>query len=258
FALNCFDIQGLVFEAECAEARGETWQVIADSSAANGAYLRVAQVSAAPNQPPTDSSARLKFTFEVEQEQGWKLFARVKNPDNFSDTYWVKVNQGDWEPWEAFLVGDFVWYEYANPFNLRRGPNAIEFAYRDPKSGLDQLLITNDATEPPTGMLAGGPACYWTATSLPPSLARQTPTLTLAPNPSKTTATTRLFLSGFQPGEDLQITLLDSHGKRLHEQLVQFLGNGQELPLIPQGPAGWYLIRVTSREGSQAILWLRP
>ena len=147
----------IVIEAECASVIGGDWQINSDGSASGGQY---AVVTGQPNSffnPPTGNDSRLRFEVEVGQAANYHLFARIQAPSSSSDSYWVRVNGGNWIRWSSGITrgSQYNWNQVPNsPFSLQVGTNTIEFAYRENGVRLDKLHLNLDGTVP-TGL--GGP-----------------------------------------------------------------------------------------------------
>ena len=81
----------------------------------------------------------------------YRLHARVDAPSSNADSYWVRLNGGDWIRWWQGLgtTGGFAWREISgSPFSLPAGSVTIDFAYREDGTLLDKLFLTNTSTQP--------------------------------------------------------------------------------------------------------------
>ncbi|WP_277481372.1 malectin domain-containing carbohydrate-binding protein [Catalinimonas alkaloidigena] len=149
-------------EAECANELGNQWSVVADDIASGDAYvvkLSGSSLAAAPE----GQTAILKYNFSVQQTGAYYLFARVKATSFVNDSFWVRVNGGNWiQWWQGMTISNnFAWNEVAGaPFNLNSGDNTIEFAYREDGTQLDKLHLNTSGVQP--GGLGGAAtnACF--------------------------------------------------------------------------------------------------
>ncbi len=134
-------------EAECA-AVGSTWTTRSD---ANGAYVVLAS-GESKAAPPADVPAnRVRFTVQGAQAGNYHLFARIDAPTNASDSYWVRINGGNWYRWwlGMKLNAGFQWNKYPDGLlALTAGSNTIDFAYREVGTKLDKLHLNLTGTEP--------------------------------------------------------------------------------------------------------------
>ena len=147
-------------EAECA-AVGSAWSTIQDLAVSGGqaAVVRGAGATAAP---PTDLPAnRLRFTLRQVLAGSYHLFARIDAPDNRSDSYWVRVNDGPWIAWASGMRqgAGYQWNGYpAGPIELEDGVNFIDFAFREAGTVLDKLHL-NQTGKTPLGFGAVATNC---------------------------------------------------------------------------------------------------
>ncbi len=167
-AINC---EGIDFEpapiaeywleAECATV-GAAWEtIVTDRAAADQAVSATA--SSRPSPPADVAASRVRFTLENPTGGDYSLFARVNAPSGQSDSYWVRVNDGEWYPWSrGFRQGQgFRWKRYPDgPVSLQAGTNTIDFAFREAGTQLDKLHLNTTGIRPPvTDFGATGTNC---------------------------------------------------------------------------------------------------
>ncbi|WKN33205.1 malectin domain-containing carbohydrate-binding protein [Porifericola rhodea] len=132
---------------------GSNWIIEEDDEASGEAYVTIKPGLNSHSSAPEGSSNHVSFNFVLSKAGEYQIKARVKASNSSNDSFWFKVNNGDWvEWWENVQTYDFAWKELANnPFNLSQGNNTITFAYREDGAQLDQLHIYNDGdnTAPP-------------------------------------------------------------------------------------------------------------
>ena len=139
-------------EAECA-AVGEVWQtVVTEQASANQAVAATQTDRAAV---PEDVTAnRVRFAVENAAAGQYSLFARINAPNGLSDSYYVRVNGGEWYSWSQGIrqgVG-FRWNRYpAGMITLEAGTNFIDFAFREAGTELDKLHLNTTGEMPPAG-----------------------------------------------------------------------------------------------------------
>ncbi|UOG77575.1 T9SS type A sorting domain-containing protein (plasmid) [Hymenobacter tibetensis] len=78
-------------EAECATV-GANWNVVADTSASNGSYVRVQSGLSSPTTAPTAAAAQLVMPFTVDSAATYNFLARLNIPATEEYGYWVKVD----------------------------------------------------------------------------------------------------------------------------------------------------------------------
>ncbi|AHJ97958.1 glucuronyl esterase domain-containing protein [Hymenobacter swuensis] len=84
-------------EAECATV-GTSWNVVADTSASNGSYVKVQSGLSSPNTAPTAAAALLTLPFTVDSAATYNYLARLNVPATEEYGYWIKVDN---EPFQA-------------------------------------------------------------------------------------------------------------------------------------------------------------
>ena len=143
-------------EAECA-AVGDTWTMLQDMAVSGGQSITVNGVNATTTPPDDLPANRARFTLQNALAGSYHLFARVDAPDNRSDSYWVRINDGPWFAWASGMrqgVG-YQWNGYPGGLiALQDGTNTIDFAYREAGAVLDKLHL-NQSGEAPVNL---GPA----------------------------------------------------------------------------------------------------
>lgn len=140
-------------EAECAEV-GENWESVEDDAASAGSYAVPDAGLTSLNEPPEDAAANLlTFRLSVQEADDYFIWGRVRGSAPNSDSYWIRVNGGDWIEWSRGL-GDtpgFNWRSLANsPFTAEAGPMVIDFAYRESNTQIDKLFVTTLDQRPTT------------------------------------------------------------------------------------------------------------
>ena len=167
-AINCegvdFDPEPIAeywLEAECATA-GAAWETIVTDQAAAGQAVS-ATADSRPSPPDDVPANRVRFTLESPTATDYSLFARVNAPGGQSDSYWVRINDGEWYSWSrGFRQGQgFRWKAYPyGPVSLQAGTNTIDFAFREAGTQLDKLHLNMNGIRPPvTGFGAAGTNC---------------------------------------------------------------------------------------------------
>ena len=145
-------------EAECANF-GSRWNKVSSGSAAGGAYV-VSQSSAISSAPSDAADHLVQFTVDVAKAGEYYLFARVDAANESSDSYWVRINGSPWIKWfSGFATGrGFQWNAVPNALPLRAGSNRIDFAYREPNTKLDKIVLSTSSQEP-DGQGEADPGC---------------------------------------------------------------------------------------------------
>lgn len=149
-------------EAECASYSGQ-WRSQQAGGASNGAYVYYAgptQFSApAAGTPPSD---HVQFTTSLSEAGDYSLYLRLDAPDNSSNSFWIRVDDGAWIKFWKFsdgrnlLTNGFEWQKVNDDtselnFKLSAGTHTITVANREAGTLLDKVYLTRkDLT--PTGV----------------------------------------------------------------------------------------------------------
>jgi hypothetical protein len=169
----------IYLEAECANSIGSNWTLGNDANASGGKFL-LPPNNTSYDYPPVNTADLVSFNVNVTVGGQYRIFTRSLTVDGSSDSYWVRVNNGNWVKWNTVnslssnrsqydwdLVGDWFGGNTAIPvtFQLNPGSNTIQFSWREPNARLDKLFITL-VSKKPTGL--GGTATNCNSTNPPP------------------------------------------------------------------------------------------
>ena len=140
---------GYRLEAEAATV-GSSFVTRRDPLASAGSAV-VYRKAPRMDEPPADLPQNLvRFTFDTLSAGAYRLYARVKAPDGNADSFWMRINDGEWIKWTAGLrTPVFAWKPVAGGvYTLPAGTNTIDFAYREPGTELDALYLTTEGGPP--------------------------------------------------------------------------------------------------------------
>ncbi len=148
----------IYLEAECGQfALDQHWTILEDSSASYGKALVYSQgdqgYTQTMDEPNFASPEKVvTYDFVVPQSGDYHVWARVKAPSSADDSFWIKLNEGDWTPWEdGFNQPDYSdeykWVKLqaqglGSPLALSKGPNTLGFTYRENGTILDNLFLS--------------------------------------------------------------------------------------------------------------------
>ena len=136
-------------EAEAA-AVGDAFVTQRDTTASAGGAV-VYRGAPSMDAPPADLPGNfVRFTVDSLSEGPYQLYARVKAPGGDADSFWVRVNNGEWVKWASGLrTPVFAWKSVAGgTYTLPQGTTRIDFAYREPGTELDALYLTTEGGPP--------------------------------------------------------------------------------------------------------------
>ncbi|SDK76616.1 Por secretion system C-terminal sorting domain-containing protein [Catalinimonas alkaloidigena] len=143
-------------EAEHAQVGGR-W-LITEDILASGARYAGAQVSALQAADDTISSF-VRFETTIETPGAYLLYARVRATTAASNSFWVRLNGGDWKLFDVNQSPNFQWSKGKladGTFSFTEGLNTIDFACRESGTQLDKIMIATDvATLDPAASVLG-------------------------------------------------------------------------------------------------------
>ncbi len=146
----------IYLEVECAEV-GSLFETNEDTQASNGDYITVKPNNNAYNEAPESPESRVRFHVELSEAGSYFVFARVKAPSTYDDSFWVRVNNGTWVKWNEITPSSaFSWSQVHDnnnnntpvSFFLEAGANTIDFAYREDGTELDKINISQSMIAP--------------------------------------------------------------------------------------------------------------
>ncbi|SDM49843.1 Por secretion system C-terminal sorting domain-containing protein [Catalinimonas alkaloidigena] len=134
-------------EAECAQG-GTQWTEVASSLASNGSIMT--RQGSALYTPSDQVADRLRFQFILDQAGQYYLFGRIRAMTTNRNSFWVRINGGEWMLWEQSPTGTgYTWYpKDGGAFALAAGVNTLDIGYREPNTNLDKLYLSTQSSAP--------------------------------------------------------------------------------------------------------------
>ncbi len=157
------DVRDFYVEAECAEAIGTNWLEKTAGSVSNGKYLEVrAGANSTASVPTVPATDHLSFAFDLPRAGNYYFFARVEARTTSDDSFWYRINGGNWVRWYSGLTTydrGFDWrHSPSSPVTLPAGTVRLDIAYREDGLRLDKILLSLNR-EVPTGTGPTEAAC---------------------------------------------------------------------------------------------------
>nr|WP_256534173.1 kelch repeat-containing protein [Lewinella sp. JB7] len=158
-------------EAECAQV-GTNWVVGKHSTASNGAYINIKPGLNSTSSVPGDPAANhVSFTFDIPRADTYQFFARADAPTTSDDSFWFRLNGGEWIRWYQGLTTYNTGFQWSlapqSPFSLPAGRVVVEIAYREDGLKLDKILLSSHG-KMPTDLGGSDPTCGGSAPPPPP------------------------------------------------------------------------------------------
>ena len=117
-----------------------------DLSASKGSYLYSAKQIA--DGAPTDSADLLVLRFDIETPNYYYIYARVQCPTWDDDSYWVKMDNGNFSFENGLQCGNMWEWKPIFRGNLIAGTHTFTIGCRENGAMLDKLFITTSETAP--------------------------------------------------------------------------------------------------------------
>ncbi|MDF7814966.1 T9SS type A sorting domain-containing protein [Hymenobacter sp. YC55] len=92
-------------EAECATV-GSSWDMVNDTEASNGKYVRVKSGLSSPSAPPTGAASQLVMPFTIDSAATYNLVVRQNVPAGEEYGYWLQVDNGAFQTAASQLIAN--------------------------------------------------------------------------------------------------------------------------------------------------------
>jgi hypothetical protein len=139
-------VETVAFEAEGATV-GSSWSVLGDERASNGGYVVVKPGTQSIQAAPSGSESAVVVAFSVKKAGSFAVFARVNCPSPDDDSFWVKMDDGDFTLSNGLGTRGWDWVQLGT-FSLKAGKHTLTMAYREDGAKLDKISISNDRYAP--------------------------------------------------------------------------------------------------------------
>lgn len=134
--------ESLWFEAECASV-GKNWLVQKVASASNKAVVTIKPGMNSTVTAPTDTADFIYFPFSVTADTTYYLFVNTLGATNNDDSYWIKVDDGDFVKYEGLTTNSYEWRKITG-YDLTPGVHTLTVAYCEDGALLDKLCISSN------------------------------------------------------------------------------------------------------------------
>src|SRR5690606_30124659 len=93
---------------------------------------------------PIDASGVLQYTFNAPESGVYTLYARVICPNADDDSFWLKMDNGDFASWNNIESStSWTWAKFSSTYNLSQGVHTLTIGYREDGAKLDKLWLTH-------------------------------------------------------------------------------------------------------------------
>jgi lysophospholipase L1-like esterase len=210
-SINVLKDAGVWLEAECGTV-GSLWNIESDNQASNGKYVTVKPGNTSSNTAPSNSTGLITYVFNVEESGNYEMFARLICPTANDDSFWVKMDNGNFVMWNGISAPSWQWHRYTSGFSLSKGTHTLTIGYREDGAKLDKLWITPISAEL---LDAGSDASNCNGLSSIKNSEMKKLSVDIFPNPIEDQLNVKL------PFCPAHISLFDINGKMLFRQFYQ-------------------------------------
>lgn len=228
-------VSGVWLEAECGVV-GSLWDIETDNNASNEKYVTIKPGHNSLNFPPASAAGVITYTFSISESGTYTLFLRVICPDPNADSFWLKMNNGDFVSWNNIGPSStWQWYAFPNTYSLSAGTHTLTIGYREDLAKLDKLWITNSDTAPDdAGPIASN--CLTSAANI-----ELDGKIEIYPNPVRDKVTITL------PGSQVSISIFNNNGQVLFQETENTASKTIDMDNFKQGI---YFIKIAGQHQS--------
>lgn len=143
-------VEAFWFEAEryVSAVNGSNYDVVSNSQASNSKYITAKTGLQSLAAASTNEADLVTIPFTVTKDTTYQIFARLNCPTFNDDSYWVKVDNGNYSMINGLSTGGtYAWMKLLSP-NLTKGNHTLTICYREDGSCLDKICITNENAAP--------------------------------------------------------------------------------------------------------------
>lgn len=139
--LSFLGYEAVYAEAECGTIAGKI-NILADEEASNSAY-----VTSAETIPASFDSTLVKMDISLNADTTWYLYGRFKARSASPKSFWVKIDNGEFELFNGLSNNSWEWIAIKN-LKLTKGNHSISIAFSEDNVMLDKIVVKNAPIRP--------------------------------------------------------------------------------------------------------------
>ncbi|MDX1315831.1 MAG: T9SS type A sorting domain-containing protein, partial [Eudoraea sp.] len=136
---------GTYYEAECA-IPGENWDIERIGTADYIYYVTPALDFENSSEAPGSAEDHISFTFNVEETQNIKIYARMMSRGDDANAFWIKIDDGSFTKYDNLNTSGWEWIRL-NTLELSEGEHTLTIAICENGVRLDRVLISDSPYE---------------------------------------------------------------------------------------------------------------
>lgn len=137
------------YEPECATV-GADWEIVEDAQASNSYYVTVKAGTESLEAAPSGANGLITLPFSIDSTGAYAVSARLNCPSPNDDSFWVKMDDGNFEMKNGLGTSSWQWNTLGN-YSLEKGEHTLTIGYREDGALLDKISVS-DAPFPPSGI----------------------------------------------------------------------------------------------------------
>ncbi len=134
------DVESSFYEVECATL-GEEWIEGKDDKASGGGYVTAKSGLNSTNSSPTGAESSISIPFTAGRDAKYYVFARVNCASADDDSFWVKIDDGEFSAANGLRTVGWDWDELTN-VPLEPGEHTLTLTYREDGAKIDKIGVT--------------------------------------------------------------------------------------------------------------------
>ena len=145
--LSLLGYESVYLEAECGTV-GDSCAILADDHASNEIYVTgYPGMAGNSSQAPADNAKVIQWDFTVGMDTTYTFFGRFNNPDSIKNTFWIKIDDGEFEMVDDLATNGWQWLSMKS-FELRAGAHSLGIGFGEEGASLDKVAIKNSNITP--------------------------------------------------------------------------------------------------------------
>ncbi|MBV4358747.1 glycoside hydrolase family 98 domain-containing protein [Pinibacter aurantiacus] len=127
-------------EAECGTV-GSLFTSPQDATASAGRYITVQAGNNSTANPPSTADGQITYDFNISTAGTYNLWARVRAFGPNDDSFWIKMDNGNWTAWNNMDTATVWAWENFQSYYLSAGNHTLTLGYREDGTHMDKIYI---------------------------------------------------------------------------------------------------------------------
>ncbi len=223
-------------EAECGTI-GSLWNINSDVSASDSEYITIQPGNNSTDNPPSNDNGLATYNFSISESGTYKLWTRVIAPSTNDDSYWLRMDNGDWFLWNNITSSSSWTWASGQSYSLNSGAHSLKVGYCEDGTKLDKLYLTKSGSTPAGEGETAGNCIDTTGGSTGVYSISELKNIVVYPNPANDV----LYVSFPDPEEmNSALSIYDSNGKLIKD--ISTFKNVNSINISGIHPGEYFLV----------------